>query len=363
MAQKFNIRFQKNNWWGLLAFAGAGSLVYIFLFFSLKGEYPFKLANADVFIFSMLLSAICYISYFLLNRITDRYFNWRKHFALRFFILLTSSAFSFYFICHFILYIYITYVAKVDFEAFSISIENERLKFQVILAVFSLFAVLIDFSWYSYNSYAVTQIQSQQIKREQLNLQFEALKSQLSPHFLFNSLNTISYLIYKDKRIAEKFIRHLAITFQHLLTNKQQKLVSLKEEIEMVRSYTYLLEIRFEHAFKLHVEIDANYLHRKMPTLAIQMLVENAVKHNVVSEEDPLIVQIFSNPDGSITVKNKVRSKPVHVIIDNSMLRKPVRVASHQLGLANIQTRYAFFTDQQVAIHKDEFFSVTLPLI
>ena len=87
MAQKFNIRFQKNNWWGLLAFAGAGSLVYIFLFFSHKGEYPFKLANADVFIFSMLLSAICYISYFLLNRITDRYFNWRKHFALRFFVV------------------------------------------------------------------------------------------------------------------------------------------------------------------------------------------------------------------------------------------------------------------------------------
>ena len=125
-----------------------------------------------------------------------------------------------------------------------------------ILITIVLFLYEIFYGWfYSYRHYAHTQVEWLRSERWQLELQFESLKSQISPHFLFNCLNTISSLLYKDSKLAEEFIRRMAETFQYVLNNQKRTFVSLREELEFVKSYYYLLQVRFENNLKLEVNI------------------------------------------------------------------------------------------------------------
>ena len=122
---------------------------------------------------------------------------------------------------------------------------------------------LIEFNTFSYQEYSVGQIRKLRAKRKQLELQFEALKSQLSPHYLFNSMNTISSLVYRDPDVAETFIRNLADTFNYVLYTKEVTLVDVKEEIEALRDYGYLLSIRYASAVDLKIEVDEEFLTKR----------------------------------------------------------------------------------------------------
>jgi len=193
------------------------------------------------------------------------------------------------------------------------------------------------------------QIESERQIRKQIELQFEALKTQLSPHYLFNSLNTISLLIYKDQQLAEKFIRKLALTYQYILDSHEKKLVPIKEEIEFIHAYTYLIKVRYEESFQIDIKIDPVIERALIPPLSIQILIENAVKHNVLSNEEPLTVTIKNNNS--------------FLIIENNILKNPSTQHSFRIGHNNIINRYQYFTDKKIAITKSDKYTVQLPVI
>jgi len=237
------------------------------------------------------------------------------------------------------------------------------LKLSILAFVLTFVYTIGDFLFYSYNQYAVVQIESVRIKRDQLRLQFEALRSQLTPHYLFNSLNTISSLVFRDIRLTEEFIRRLAQTYQYILANNQSNLVKLKDELDFLDAYNFLLRVRFENAYQFSQTIKAEVQDSWIPPLSLQMLVENAVKHNTMSEDVPLHVEIYQEQEDYITVRNNFIGKPFFININNNLVRNPTGSTSLKIGLENIKKRFQFYTSKAVIIQKDAHFSVKLPVI
>jgi LytS/YehU family sensor histidine kinase len=220
-----------------------------------------------------------------------------------------------------------------------------------ILLLSSLFIYNVVYALlYSYQHYAVAQIENLQSERKQLELQFEALKGQISPHYLFNSLNTISSLIFKDLPSAEQFIRRLAQTYQYILATQNKKYVLLKDEVEFVQSYYYLLRIRFQQQLNVEINLPSGIMNSKIPPLTLQMLVENAVKHNTVSSDKKLFIYITAQDNTYLKVINTKTG-----VLDS--------VSSFRVGLENIRKRYEYFTDKKIEVRDEDKFTVSLPVI
>ena len=223
-------------------------------------------------------------------------------------------------------------------------------KFCIVVFIGLIVHNVIYLAQYSYYQYANAQIKSLKQDRKQLKLQFEALKSQLSPHYLFNSLNTISSLIYKDGHLAENFIRRLAMTYEYILDTHGAKYVQLKEELEFVKSYNYLLQVRFGNSLNLAINVPEELLDTKIPPLTLQMLVENAVKHNAISDDEPMNIEVRTNDNSCIEVINN-KNTPIK------------NKSSFEVGLENIKRRYGLLSKKKVLIEDGDQFKVTLPII
>jgi len=173
-------------------------------------------------------------------------------------------------------------------------------------------------------------------QREKTQAHLDTLKSQISPHFLFNSLNALSSLIHTDEEKAVRFVDELAIIFRYVLNNKDKELVPLRAEIDFLNAYLYLLKIRFRDNLQVQMRIPAQYLTASIPPLTLQLLIENAIKHNIVSKDEPLLVEVDAR-NGYLTVRN------------NLQLREKSQ-STTGVGLKNIRQRYDYLTDQPVNI-------------
>jgi sensor histidine kinase YesM len=233
----------------------------------------------------------------------------------------------------------------------------------LVIGIFTaiVFAVL-DHSLDSYNRLQKSQLAARQLMTQQLNLRFETLRNQISPHFLFNSLNTISSLVYRDIDLAEKFIRNLAGVYHSVLKNYEHSVISLDMELALVEHYSYLMQVRFENAFYLDIQSPDDPEKYCVPPLSIQMLVENAIKHNQLSQETPLRVRVYADGD-TLVVKNNYIGNPGHVKIGEDLYQKPDKGRPQGVGLQNIQNRYKLLMDRPITITRDTDFIVTLPLI
>jgi signal transduction histidine kinase len=192
-------------------------------------------------------------------------------------------------------------------------------------------------------------VKEERMKSELITSKFQSLKNQVNPHFLFNSLNVLTSLIYKDQDLSAKFVHQLSQVYRYVLEVKDQELVELKDELEFLKSFTFLLKMRHQDGFQIEIKLpqNGNYL---VAPLALQMLVENAVKHNMISEASPLKIEI-SMDDGFLVVRNNLQKKAVR------------ESQSLALGLKNLSERYAAFTDQPVTIvENSEFFEVKIPV-
>jgi sensor histidine kinase YesM len=236
-----------------------------------------------------------------------------------------------------------------DITTFFETYNSAIIKLGIILLILTLIFEVIYFALFSYYSYSKFQIETVKQERKQIELQLKALKSQLSPHFLFNSLNTISSLIYKDESRAEAFIRKLAKMYDFTLESYHQKLIKVKEELDFVDAYIYLLQTRFQDKFTCKININKDLLNTKIPPLTIQMLVENAIKHNQLSREKPLEI-IISSTENSI-------------IIENNITENPKNITSFNIGLKNINTRYLLLVNKTISIIRFEKFTVQIPII
>ncbi len=204
--------------------------------------------------------------------------------------------------------------------------------------------------------FLVKETESEMIKNEQLEriraeAELEALKNQIDPHFIFNSLNTLSHLIEEKPAKAKLFNDNLADVYRYILQNKARGLVLLKEEMLFLQNYFSLLKIRFEKAVEMQVNIDEKVMdHYLIPPISLQILAENAIKHNEFSETAPLVISITMRTD--------------QLIIHNSIKKKPLRKLSSKIGLQNLQERYKLTTGQEILIKEEEDnFTVILPIL
>jgi two-component system, LytTR family, sensor kinase len=194
--------------------------------------------------------------------------------------------------------------------------------------------------------------ESEELKHEALRAQFNALKSQVNPHILFNNLNSLATLITEDQEIAVEFVHRLANVLRYVLQSMDKRLVDLETELRCVDAYMFLFQVRFEDNIKLKISIPEKYYHYAIAPLTLQMLLENAVKHNIISNEYPLKVVMEINSAGdALIVRNTIRKKNVH---DD---------ATH-VGLKNIQSRYKYLDKRGITIDENESeFTVTIPLL
>jgi LytS/YehU family sensor histidine kinase len=173
----------------------------------------------------------------------------------------------------------------------------------------------------------------------------------VNPHFLFNCFNTLSSLISEDKKKAEKFLNELSKVYRYLLRNNEDGLSSVDNEIRFIKSYYQLLQTRHGEAVQLNIEIDKRYDAYMLPSLTLQLLVENVVKHNVLSKNKPLVIDIFT------TAGNKL-------VVNNNLQRRTVKAPSNKVGLDNIRAKYDLLNQPGFQVMEDDKnYTVVLPLI
>jgi len=227
---------------------------------------------------------------------------------------------------------------------------KENTNFLIITVTITLLINAIMVAIEFFNHWKKTNLEKEALKRITLSAEFESLKNQINPHFLFNALNTLTHLIDEDPETASKFVQKLSSVYRYLLSQKDKELVSLNEELDFMKSYVFLYQLRFGDNFKVTTHIPENLLHKEIVTLTLQMLLENAIKHNVISKDKPLHIHIEAS-DSQLCVSNNLQVK------SNS-------IDSNGIGLKNIENRYSFLSDKKVLVTKENgAFKVCVPLI
>lgn len=214
----------------------------------------------------------------------------------------------------------------------------------------NLFLNCINAIVYFMNRLKQTELQTEEFKKISIEAQFEALRNQINPHFLFNCFNVLSTLVYRDADTSAKFIGQLSNVYRYLLYNQEKKIVPLSDEVNFIQAYLYLLKIRFEENIIVDIDIDVANKNFYVAPAVLQMLIENAIKHNVISKKKPLHVKLHTNN--------------FEIIVTNNVQEKEIKEPSTLVGLKNIQRRYKFLTDKEVTIERtDSIFTVKVPLL
>ncbi len=214
----------------------------------------------------------------------------------------------------------------------------------------NLFLHCVNAIIYFMNQSRVNQLEKESLLKETAEARFEALRNQVNPHFLFNSFNVLNTLVHKDPETASKFIQQLSKVYRYLLNNQTSKVVSLKSELEFLEAYIFLLKIRFRENLQIENLINSNGDSDYIAPATLQMLIENAIKHNIVSKADPLTIRLYANGD--------------YYIVENNVQLKPVPEESTNTGLKNIRQRYEFLCGKDaVIVQSNGKFIVKIPIL
>jgi sensor histidine kinase YesM len=192
-------------------------------------------------------------------------------------------------------------------------------------------------------------LKAEQYRRETMEAKYESLKNQVNPHFLFNSLNALSNLVYEDEDRAAMFIRELSGVYQYVIDIQDKETVPLEDEVRFLESYLFLQQIRFGEKLRVNFLLDG--IRSRVAPLALQMLIENAIKHNIVSEDEPLTITL--------------RKEGARIIVENSLQKKTfIGEESAGVGLENIRRRYERLTSESVSVQEaNGMFKVGIPLL
>ena len=212
-------------------------------------------------------------------------------------------------------------------------------------------AISIYFGIHFLQSWKRSEVEAERLQKESIKSQLDALKDHLDPHFLFNNLNILSSLIDKSKEQSKAYLDKFADVYRFILQNENSELIPLSRELEFLESYVYLIKIRFEDTISIEINIPDDLAQKTIPPLTLQMLLENAIKHNMVTEIRPLRIN-FGVEDDYIAVVNNLQEKKINgAKIQGS-------------GLKNIKDRYSYFTQKEIVIKKeDSNFIVKVPLL
>ena len=249
-----------------------------------------------------------------------------------------------------ILFIRITIHLGFEGQSWSSFVEGERFIFYAVALLITMVVSLFFHALYFYKGWQEKKVKEQKIIAGSASARFDALKNQLDPHFLFNSLNVLTSLIDEDPKQAQRFTTSLSKVYRYVLEQKNKDLVTVNEELEFARTYVRLLKMRFEDGLHFEIPDQVSNPEAKIVPLSLQLLLENAVKHNVVTSSRPLSLKVFEEGN--------------RLVVSNTLQEKQVVKKSSGVGLQNIQQRYSILSDRDVLIEKGEQeFRVTLPML
>ncbi|MCU0467151.1 MAG: histidine kinase [Arcicella sp.] len=216
----------------------------------------------------------------------------------------------------------------------------------------NLFLNVLNIIYWYVNQLEKTQIEAEKFKKISTQAQLQAVKNQINPHFLFNNLSVLSALIPLDTTASVEFVKQFSKVYRYVLQNHDKELIELSTELDFINAYLYLLKQRFGESLDININIPQDCQQDYIIPLALQMLVENAVKHNIVSKNKPLQINIYTEGMSTLVVQNNLQRKVVN------------DVESNQLGLANIAQRYDFLGQKSIDIQEiNNFFIVKFPII
>ncbi len=252
--------------------------------------------------------------------------------------------------------VFATTIINYFFDFFQISNLNRPTPIKGFGAsITSTFFILAIYESVWYYSQLKKSIQEQErVKVAHVHSQLEGLRNQVNPHFLFNSLNTLNHIVeYEDKTVAKDFIGQLSKVYRYILDSRDEPTIILEEELAFVRSYIAIQKERFFENLKVNIDIPQQYIHKKIIPLSLQLLIENAIKHNIISTKKPLTI--------SITIDEKKNLLKV----TNSLQKKSKVISSTKVGLENIKKRYQLLSSEEsVTIEElEDTFQVSLPLL
>lgn len=221
-------------------------------------------------------------------------------------------------------------------------------------AISSALMILLMFFLYEgiyyFNKSRLTEIEKNKLERMTAEQKLETLKNQVNPHFLFNSLNTLVTIIPEEPSLAVNFVQELSKSYRSILEVRDEKLITIDMELNALSSYIFLLKTRFTGKIHILDNIHENIKNHFIIPLSLQILIENAVKHNVTSKAKPLKIELY-NTDEFVIVKNNLQKKDQHF-------------NSTKIGLTNIQSRYQLLAGSDIVVIQDqESFIVKLPII
>jgi sensor histidine kinase YesM len=233
---------------------------------------------------------------------------------------------------------------------YSISSEDLKYGYLVGLSVNVIFETLWEVI-YIIERYKEVTNEKQQVEQLQLQQEFDKLKQKVNPHFLFNCFNTLSSLISEDKQKAESFLNGLSAVYRYLLRNNEDGMTSVENEMKFIQSYFQLLKTRYGDAISLHVEISKHHLGFFLPSLSLQLLIENAVKHNSLSRGLPLTISIASIEGNCLVITNNIQERVK-------------KAQGARVGLLNIRSKYELLGQAGFEVMSDsQQFIVVLPLM
>ena len=302
-------------------------------------------------IISFLFTAGYTISLYLVNTLifiyldsvfTDRFI--KKRIILGFALSFISSLIV-VFIMHFIENIYFG-----KFHTFEYFLENEKPSNYIFTVTITLFITLALYAIQFYKAYQENKVKEQKIIAGTASAKYESLKNQIDPHFLFNSLNVLSSLIEENPENAQRFTTSLSKVYRYVLEQKDKDLISVEEELSFAKTYMNLLKMRFENSLIYEIPTQKLNPEFKVVPLSLQLLLENTVKHNVVSEQKPLHIKIY--------IENGF------LVIENNLQKKEVLQDRKGVGLQNIVDRYALISKKKMIVEQTEnVFKVKLPIL
>ncbi|MBR1798556.1 MAG: histidine kinase [Bacteroidales bacterium] len=227
--------------------------------------------------------------------------------------------------------------------------------FTIIIGITAaLIAFLISLLLLHQSTRQQTVMENELLKTENLRIQYDTLKQQLSPHFLFNSLNTLDGLIGSDDEKAHLYLQKLSATFRY--TMQSQQVCTLNEELEFTHTYLYMMRIRYGQGLVVNEQLPPDCLERKIVPISLQLLIENAVKHNTVTTRHPLTI--------AISLTSDAQSGHQYVRVENNLQPKSEPETSNGIGLSNLNKRCRLLLDNEIRISRtDNIFSVEIPLL
>ena len=340
------------RWWRYLSVVLMGMAVAVLLSLALGAQYKYYSIyhNPELWIQSLFQSIVALSGIRFINQHLDKKYPWNHNLHKRFWRQ-SSLNLSYVLVAMLLCQVLFALIRWTLWGKAFISLADEVMMTLVFVGL-SFVVVLVDWGLFLLGSWRSSEAMSERYRKERIEFQFEMLRNQVNPHFLFNNLNTITSLVHEQPDLAAEFVRQLSKVYRYLLEYQNKELISLAEEHQFLNAYIYLIRMRFANNVVIDLDLPPYNANDLVVPVCLQMLVENALKHNIASKNKPLKISIY------------VDAHSQSLIVANNLQPKQSTEFSSRLGLVNISSRYQFLTTKPVTIvQEDGKFVVKLPLI